>query len=97
MINDYYINNYVTYTKSGSMSSDGTYVFSGSVDLTGKCRIEPLTDVEGESTHKIFIGVISLDHVDTIYVDGNPYEIKGINEFQNNITGHHLELEVYAT
>jgi hypothetical protein len=96
MISDYYINDYVTYAKSGSMTSDGTYVFTSSVDLSGSCRIEPITDNEGDSTHRIFMSVVSLDHVDTIYVDEISYEIKGINKYQSRTNGHHLELDVFV-
>ena len=96
MISDYYCNSYITYSKSGSMTPDGTYVFSGSADIGGKCRIEPIQDNEGDSTHRLFMDVVSLEHTDTIYVDGSPYEIKGINEYQNKTTGHHLELDLYV-
>ena len=94
MISNYYINDYVTYIKSGSVTSDGTYVYTGSISLTGKCRIDPITDVEGDSTHKIFMNEISLDHTDTIYVDGNPYEVKGIFSYQDRVGVHHLEIDV---
>ena len=94
MISDYYCNDYVTYTKSGSMTSDGTYVYTSSLGLTGKCRLDPSTDNEGDSTHKCFMNIVSLDHVDTIYIDGTPYEIKGIFEYQNKTIGHHLELDL---
>ena len=94
MIDNYYINNYVTYSKSGSVTSDGTYVYTSSIDLTGKCRIDPATDNEGSSTHKIFMNEVSLDYVDTIYVDDNPYEITGIFSYQDRVGVHHLELDV---
>ena len=94
MISDYYSNNFVTYTKSGSITADGTYIFTSSLGLSGKCRIEPITDVEGDSTHRIFMASQSLDYVDTIYVDSYPYELVGIKEFQNKTQGHHLELDV---
>jgi len=94
MISNYYINDYVTYIKSGSVTSDGTYVYTGSISLTGKCRIDPATDNEGDSTHKIFMNEVSLDYVDTIYVDGSPYEITGIFSYQDRTNVHHLELDV---
>ena len=90
MISNYYINSYVTYAKSGSMTEDGTYVFSGSADLSGSCRIQPNTDVEGKSTHKVFIPSIDVSDIDTIYIDGDPYEIIGTNDF----FGHHIEMDV---
>jgi len=93
MINNYYCNNYIIYTKSGSMTADGTYIYSGSALLSGSCRIDPVSDDEGTSTHKIFINIISLDYVDTIYVDGEPYEVTGINKFYNKTIGHHYELD----
>ena len=96
MISDFYSNIYITYSKSGSMTADGTYVYSGSTDLSGSCRIDPSTDDEGYSTHKLFMDVVTLDHVDTIYVDGIPYEIKGIYEYQNRTAGHHLELDLFV-
>ena len=91
MISDYYLNNYITYTKSGSMTSDGTYVYTSSLALSGNCRLEPISDNEGSYTHKIFMDIVPLDEVDTIYVDGDPYEIKSILNYFN----HHLELEVF--
>ena len=91
MLQDYYINQFVTYTKSGSITSDGTYIYSGSAHLSGSCRMEPLTDNEGDATHRIFMNVVSLDHVDTIWVDGEPYEVRAIKNYFN----HHLEVEVF--
>jgi len=93
MIDNYYCSSYVLYTKSGSMTTDGTYIYSGSASGSGSCRIDPVSDNEGASTHKIFMNIISLDYVDTIYVDGYPYEITGINKFYNKTLGHHYEID----
>lgn len=78
------------------MTEDGTYVYSAITGSAGKCRIDPIADNEGDSTHRIFLDIVSLDHVDTIYVDGVPYEIRAIQEYQNKTAGHHYELEVFA-
>jgi len=90
MIDNFYINDYVTYAKSGSMTADGTYVFSGSIDLSGKCRIEPVTDANGKSTHRVFLPSVAVGDIDTIFIDGDPYEVAGINNFFD----HHIEMDV---
>jgi hypothetical protein len=97
MLNNYYINNFVIYTKSGSMTADGTYVEATGSGLTGKCRIDPVTDNEGYSSHKIFMASCSLGHVDTITVDKIHYEIKGINLFFDRTSGHHFEIDAMIT
>ena len=96
MISDYFCNTYVIYTKSGSMTADGTWVYSSVTGSSGKCRIDPVSDNEGDSTHKLFMNVVSLNHVDTIWVDGSAYEVKGWGKYQNRTTGHHLELDLYV-
>lgn len=92
-ISNYYTNNYVIYTLSGSVTSDGTSIDTPVTGSSGKCRLEPYTDDEGASKLKVFMNVVELDNTDTLQIDGTDYVVNDIL----NYFDHHLEIIISNT
>lgn len=99
MINDYYTTTYSVYTNSGSIDANGDYSETGSLSLTGKCKLTPVsgqnyihaTD-KGEVTadFRIYMPVVNIDEEDNIVINDSLYQIL----FIANRLNHHLEIDV---
>lgn len=84
------INDFTIYRPSGSFTSDGSYVETGSIYLTGKGRLDPVVDDEGDFTYNFFCNVIDVDEGDSIVIDGVSFNVKSVLNYFND----HLELKL---
>ena len=90
MISDLYINIYQLYRPSGSITSDGSYIETGSLYLAGFGRLEPSNGNENNSSFKFYCDYADITFNDTIVIDDESYNVKNVANYFN----HHLEKQL---
>jgi len=88
-----YINAYMLYRPSGSITSGGDWVETGSLQISGVGRIEPAGENEKFAAYNFYCDVADIEVTDTLFVDEVPYNVKSVE----NYFGNHLQIKLDYT
>jgi hypothetical protein len=98
MIEDFYTSVYNIYRNSGSIDSNGDYTETGSLYLSGRCKLNPLSGTntirstdKGEvyADYRIYMAPIDITEDDNIVIGGKLYSVI----FIANRIDNHLEID----